>query len=271
MGKIVDISHHNSVDWSKASKEIDLAIIRVQYGSKKIDSKYKEFVAGCKKYNIPFGHYAYGCFVSVADAIVEAKDFLARADKDAKFLVLDTEDDTLDSCGSAKLAEASQEFIDTLKKAGWKVGFYVSHHMYNKYGLNKVKADFYWIPRYGKNDGQPHEKPDFPCDLWQYTDNGKVNGISGRVDLNVLNGSKPLSYFTGSAPENSKYIVTGGLGADGVREVTEYLINKKWWAFIQFPGKGRNPYVQTGGLGPEALREFETWLKAKGWYYEVKS
>ena len=55
---------------------------------------------------------------------------MARADKEAKFLVLDVEDDTLASCGAANLAKASQAFIDTCRATGWKVGLYVSHHVY---------------------------------------------------------------------------------------------------------------------------------------------
>ena len=44
-------------------------------------------------------------------------------------------------------------------------------------------------------------KPDFTCDLWQYTESGSVAGIKGSVDLNVLNGSKPLSWFTNKIEE----------------------------------------------------------------------
>ncbi|MED1054765.1 GH25 family lysozyme, partial [Bacillus mycoides] len=198
MKKIADISYHNgTINWAEASKDLELAIIRVQYGSNKIDSKYKEYVQGCKAYGVPFGHYAYGCFVNVQDAIIEAKDFMERADKDAKFLVLDVEDDTLASCGPANLAKASQAFIDTCRAAGWKVGFYVSHHMYTSYGLNTVSADFLWIPRYGGS------KPAYSCDIWQYTENGSVAGISGNVDLNYLNGNKSIEWFIGkgSNPE----------------------------------------------------------------------
>ncbi|WP_438824453.1 hypothetical protein [Bacillus sp. JJ864] len=39
-----------------------------------------------------------------------------------------------------------------------KLGFYVSHRMYNCYGLQNVKADFFWITRYGK-------KTVYACDL----------------------------------------------------------------------------------------------------------
>ena len=197
VGKIIDISEHQGViDFAKLKNEVDLVIIRVQYGSQKIDKRYKEYVAECKKYGIPFGHYAYACFVSVEDAKVEAKDFLQRADKDAKFLVVDVEEVTTKN--PADLVPATQAFIDYLKQAGvQKVGLYTGHHFYKQYGMDKVKADFLWIPRYGKNDGTPDKKPDFPCDIWQYTDKGKIAGINGYVDLNMLIGSKPLEYFTG--------------------------------------------------------------------------
>lgn len=200
MGKIVDLSHHqpsNKINWSLASKDIDLAIIRVQYGSKDEDTEHKNHVANAKKYGIPFGHYAYGCFVSVNDAIVEANDFLKRADKEAKFLVLDVEKDTVKACGTKNLAQASQAFIDTCKKAGFKVGLYVSHELYKQYGMDKVKADFLWLPRYGSDNGTPQTKPAYPCDLWQYSQKCKVAWYDGFVDLNLLNGSKPLEWFTG--------------------------------------------------------------------------
>lgn len=200
MGKIIDISHHQpsaQIDWAKAAKEVDLVIIRVQYGSALIDREYKNHVANAKKYGIPFGHYAYGHFVSVEDAKVEARDFLNRMDKTAKYLVLDTEDDTVESCGTEKLAEASQAFIDVCKAAGYKTGFYVSHHLYKQYGLDKVKADFLWIPRYGNNDGTPNAKPDYNCDIWQYTDNGKVGWYGGRLDFNQLLGDKKLDWYIG--------------------------------------------------------------------------
>lgn len=200
MGYIIDISHHqpsSAIDWARAAKEVDLMIIRVQYGSKTIDREYKNHVANCKKYGIPFGHYAYGHYVSVKDAIIEANDFLSRIDKDAKFLALDVEDDTVASCGTANLREASQAFIDTCRKAGYKTGYYVSHNLYMSYGLNKVDSDFLWIPRYGRNDGTANKKPDFPCCIWQYTEYGKVSWYNGTLDMNLLNGDKSLTWFTG--------------------------------------------------------------------------
>ncbi|MED2903980.1 N-acetylmuramoyl-L-alanine amidase, partial [Bacillus tropicus] len=68
------------------------------------------------------------------------------------------------------------------------------HHMYGDYDLQSVQADFIWLPRYGTNDGRPQKKPSYPCDIWQYTDNGHIDGI-GKVDINLLEGDKTLGWY----------------------------------------------------------------------------
>ncbi|WP_255261059.1 GH25 family lysozyme [Bacillus cereus] len=214
---IVDLSKwNNNINWPVAATQIELAICRVQYGSNLVDYLYNDHVANLERYGIPHAAYAYGCYVSVTDAIVEAKDFLTRVSPNAKFLVLDVEDDTVKSMQSkgnlTDLAKSSQAFIDTCKAAGWKVGFYVAHHMYGKYSLQSVQADFIWLPRYGTNDGSPQKKPSYPCDIWQYTDNGYIDVI-GKVDINLLQGDKTLSWYIGNhagfpTPEAGKRVVS---------------------------------------------------------------
>lgn len=199
MGKIADISKwQGTINWSKAKNELDYVFIRVQYGSNLIDSKYKEYVAGAKQYKIPFGHYAYAQYVSVSDAVQEAKDFWKRSDKNATTFVIDVEEIT--TRNSSDLVPATQAFIDYLHSQGAKkVGLYSGDSFYKTNKLSRVKADFLWIARYGVNNGKPSTKPSIACDLWQYTSTGSVSGISGDVDLNALYGSKPLSYFTSSS------------------------------------------------------------------------
>ncbi|MEM5599138.1 glycoside hydrolase family 25 protein [Niallia circulans] len=199
MGKIADISKwQGTINWSKAKNELDYVFIRVQYGSNLIDSKYKEYVAGAKQYKIPFGHYAYAQYVSVSDAVQEAKDFWKRSDKNATTFVIDVEEIT--TRNSSDLVPATQAFIDYLHSQGAKkVGLYSGDSFYKTNNLSKVKADFLWIARYGVNNGQPSTKPSVACDLWQYTSTGSVSGITGNVDLNAIYGSKPLSYFTSSS------------------------------------------------------------------------
>jgi GH25 family lysozyme M1 (1,4-beta-N-acetylmuramidase) len=186
MSHIIDVSHHQgTIDWTAAKKNVVLAILRVQDGSTTTDRQYRANASGCKKNNIPFGNYAFCRFVSVYDAKVEARDFWARGDQEALFWVADVEVKTMND-----MRAGAQVFIDELRRLGAKkVGLYVGHHTYTAFEAANIKADFKWIPRYSSH------KPAFPCDLWQYTDSGKIPGIDKNVDLNRLNGSKTLGWF----------------------------------------------------------------------------
>ena len=196
MNKIIDISHHQgNIDWSKASKDVSLAIIRTQYGTSTIDRKYAQNIEGCIKYEVPFGVYIYVTFKNVAQAVEQAKDFYNRARSHKPlFYVVDVEE----SFGASvqNIVQGTQAFVDYLKSKGVKVGLYTGHHFYKPYRMDTVKNyDFLWIPRYS-GTSSVGKKPDFACDLWQYTDQGIVQGIKGPVDLNLINGPKPLSWFT---------------------------------------------------------------------------
>ncbi|QTR83139.1 N-acetylmuramoyl-L-alanine amidase [Bacillus cytotoxicus] len=274
MGYIVDLSKwNNQINWPIAAPQIELAICRVQYGSNLVDHLYNDHVTNLERYGIPHGAYAYGCFVSVADAIVEAKDFMNRVSPNAKFLALDVETDTVKSMDSkgnlGDLAAASQAFIDTCKAAGWKVGFYVSHELYTKYNLQSVQADFIWLPRYGTNDGRPQKKPSYPCDIWQYTDNGYIDGI-GKVDINLLQGDKTLDWYLNRGDsvvdDGRRAIKTGGLGYDAIKEVSEVLCSKGIKGAILFEGEA--PYVLTEKLANPKMDNFTAWLDERNWYYE---
>ncbi|MDP4087120.1 MAG: GH25 family lysozyme [Bacillota bacterium] len=213
MGYIVDISKFqpcNKIDWPTFSKNVDLLIARVQYGSTVPDEEYQGHANCAKQHGVPFLTYAFPCFVSVPDARVEARDAATRQDKDSKGMIIDIEaefDKLGNPVGITKLStqerlDGLKAFVDELRKQGVnKVGAYVAHNIYRPWGFDTIANlfDFVWIPRYGVNDGQQHTKPDYPCDLWQYTSVGKVPGYNGPLDLSVLTGSKPLEWFTGAA------------------------------------------------------------------------
>lgn len=195
MSKIIDVSHHEGkIDWSKAKSEVVLAIIRTQYGLSTIDSQYKQNIEGCQRNSIPFGVYMYATFTNKEQALQQAKDFYNRAKGyNPLFYVLDIEEGF--GASVSNIVEGTQAFIDYLKEQGVKVGLYTGHHIYKPYKMDTIKNyDFLWIPRYSGTRGKG-EKPDYPCDLWQYTDKGIVAGINAEVDLNALNGDKDLNWF----------------------------------------------------------------------------
>ena len=231
MGKIIDVSHHQGdIDWSKASKDVDLAIIRTQYGTNTIDRKYVRNISECKKYKIPFGVYIYVTFTNKTQALAQAKDFYERAKgHNPLFYVVDVEEAFGASVQS--IVQGTQAFIDYLKGKGVKVGLYTGHHFYKPYQMNTVKNyDFLWIPRYSLTSAQGL-KPEYPCDLWQFTESGEVAGIKGNVDLNVLNGSKPLSWFTNIVEQNEKdddkMQFTNETTKAAVRDYLKQVVDKK--------------------------------------------
>jgi GH25 family lysozyme M1 (1,4-beta-N-acetylmuramidase) len=254
MGKIVDISHHQGdIDWSKASKEIDLAIIRVQYGSTSIDRKYTEYVSNCKKFDIPFGHYAYALYLNIADAEQEAKDFLARMDKSAKFLVVDVEEITVKDIDD--LVPATQRFIDICKNAGYKVGLYTGEYFYKHYDLSKIKADFLWMAKYSNN------KPVYACELWQHTSSGSVSGIKGNVDLNMLNGSKSFDWFVGKEPIQQPKVT---------KPVGQWKKENSMWFYYE-NGKKRIGWLNENGnwyyLKEDTGQMVSNWYQVAGKWY----
>ena len=79
---------------------------------------------------------------------------------------------------------------------------YTMYAQYSQYkNLIKIRGSncAWWEARYGKNNGLD-TSAEYPChstvDLHQYTSAGKVDGITGDIDLNKIKG-KGISFFTG--------------------------------------------------------------------------
>lgn len=192
---VADISYYQkTIDWSKASNVLDLVIIRTQYGSTTEDSMHKTYEAGAIKYGVPFGAYAYSLAESSTDAKTEANNFYNRANKNTKFYVLDVEQNT--SKSGESMRTIINAYVKQLRtKTNKKIGLYIANHLYDQFNLDTSKFDFVWIPRYNNSTAAPSH----PYDLWQYTDQGKVSGISTYVDLNRLNPNVSLSFLTGTS------------------------------------------------------------------------
>lgn len=147
---------------------------------------------------IPFGVYCYSYAGDEAKARDEAQKIVQYATKyKPLFYVMDAEESKITQ---SVIAAFAQEFR---RQGAERIGCYVAHNHYKDYGYDTVRNqfDFTWIPRYGKNDGtiSGSIKPDYPCDLWQYTSKGSVAGINGNVDMNVVTGQgKTLAWLKGS-------------------------------------------------------------------------
>lgn len=215
--KIADISvYQGNIDWEKARQELEMVIFRASIGEKK-DTKYIQNAKNCK---IPFGVYHYFKAGTKEEAEKEARFFYAAATQDSLkplFFCLDIEYKTQTSKTTKIICETA---LNTLKKMGAKkVGLYIGQSRYHYIKDIKDKFDFLWIPRYGKNTGlmDINYKPIYVCDMWQYTSKGRVNGIIGNVDLNVLCSEKTLDWYKSETTPQINKIVFYYLGRRVIR------------------------------------------------------
>lgn len=233
MGYIVDLSHHQNpkkIDYDKFAKQLNFAIIRTQYGSLTVDTAYKTHHAELRKRGVPTAAYAWVRGVSENDMRVEARDFYNRTkDINPTFWFLDVEEKSMND-----MRTGIKAYVKELRSLGAKkVGVYIAHHLYKSFNLDMSDFDAVWIPRYGTNNGKPQTKPDYPCDLWQYTSVGRLEGYSGSLDLSVIISDKPLSFFTGEKekvtvnPESEKSKPNSSSnGSNHIKQFQSWLNNK---------------------------------------------
>ena len=195
--KVIDVSYHNgTINWDAVKAAgIDGAIIRCGYGdniTSQDDTQWKRNADECTRLGIPFGTYIYSYAKSVAQARSEAEHVLRLVSgyKLSYPIYLD-----LEQAGTQSGAvERAKIFGDIIEGAGYYCGIYCNKSWWDSY-LNPL-GDRYtkWIARYNSTLGMNG------VDMWQYTSDGSVSGISGRVDMNHCYRDFPTEIVGTSTP-----------------------------------------------------------------------
>ena len=190
--KGIDISQHqgNNINAEKVKKDgINFVIIRQGY-RKQIDKYFLNNVKKFKEANIDIhGVYHFAYPLNKNDAIEEAKSCIKNIQKAGlgKDIIVfyDFEYDTVNNAREKKVKLTKTDcinftnaFCDYIKSKGYKVGFYLNQDYYkNWYDATTIKKYIVWLADYNTT-------PHYDCVYHQYTSKGKVNGISGNVDMN---------------------------------------------------------------------------------------
>lgn len=206
---IIDISKwQGDIDFDKVAKEVSLVIARASCGSDK-DVKIDEYAKAMNDRGIPFGVYCYSYAGDEAKSIDEAQKIVKYASGyKPLFYVMDAEESKINTSAIKAFAkELRNQEVE-------KIGCYCAHNHYNDYNFDSVRDlwDFVWIPRYGKNDGTlaGSTKPSYKCDLWQFTSTGKIAGIIGNVDMNVItDDGHDLAWFLGGTSAKEDAPISG--------------------------------------------------------------
>lgn len=190
--KGIDVSsYQGNINWDKVKPNIDFAIIRCGWGSdykKQDDSKFARNVQECIRLNIPYGVYLYSYADTTAKLQSEIKHVLRliKGIAPKPFCVYyDMEDSSTTKLGKAKLTEHALEFCKAMNVAGYRAGVYANQYWCKTHLNIKAIADAkhsIWCAKYSLF------KPSIAAsyDIWQYSSKGKVDGISGNVDMNTM-------------------------------------------------------------------------------------
>lgn len=197
---VIDVSGwQGDIDWAKAKADgVEGVIIRLGYGEgNNADKKAQRNISECKRLGIPFGiyWYSYADTPSIAkeegaDVVAKLKQFGVNASDLAYPVYYDLEKWTWEGHQPPTDPNVYNNIVNNwysaLQSAGYKnLGVY----SYTSYLQGPLKhADIYakttWVAQYGARMGFDS----FPTNSrgWQYTSSGKVDGISGNVDMNAF-------------------------------------------------------------------------------------
>ena len=197
---VIDVSEwQGDIDWAKAKADgVEGVIIRLGYGwGNNADRKAQRNISECKRLGIPFGIYWYSYADTPAlakeegtDVVAKLKQFGVNPSDLAYPVYYDLEKWTWEGHQPPTDPNVYNNIVNNwysaLQSAGYKnLGVY----SYTSYLQGPLKhVDIYakttWVAQYGARMGFDS----FPTNSrgWQYTSSGKVDGISGNVDMNAF-------------------------------------------------------------------------------------
>lgn len=198
--KVIDISNfQGTIDFAKVKADgIKGVIAKCGYrgaedGKLKEDSRFLEHIRNAYKAGLPVGIYMFTQAITADEGKAEADYAVSmwkKADVPISFpITIDTENVFYDKNGkrypgrangltTAKRTEAVKAFCDRIKELGYEPTIYASTSWLNgKLDMSKLPYKV-WVAQYASKCEYKGEYV-----LWQYTSQGKINGIAERVDI----------------------------------------------------------------------------------------
>lgn len=213
----IDVSKwQGTIDWAKVAKSgVSFAILRAGYGrvSSQKDPTFEDNYNNAKAAGIPVGAYHYSYAKNVAAAKQEAEVFLSWI-KGKQFeypVAFDIEEGSVFNLGKNTVSEIIDAFCSAVEAAGYYVCVYTNKNWLDNVVSAEIKSKYdIWLAQWTSTPSY-----NGAYGIWQYTSSGTVEGISGRVDLDIaykeypsIMKSKGLNGFTSTPatnPSTQKY------------------------------------------------------------------
>ena len=190
----IDVSKWNKeIDWNKVKADgVEFAIIRCGYrgsttGYLVEDPYFRKNIEGARQAGVKVGVYFFTQAVTEVEAVEEASMVTMLCQEYALDypVFIDTEGaggkGRADSLSKEDRTKVCAAFCRTIENSGKKSGVYASKNWFEKnLSTEDISAENIWLAQYSS-------KATYAGDyqMWQYTSSGTVDGIEGRVDLNL--------------------------------------------------------------------------------------
>ncbi|WP_051625281.1 glycoside hydrolase family 25 protein [Butyrivibrio sp. AE2005] len=190
----IDVSKWNgSIDWKAVRNEgIEFAIIRCGYrgssqGALIEDPTFRTNIKGAQAAGLKVGVYFFTQAVNEAEAVEEASMVIELCKgyglSFPVYLDVEGSNGRGDTISAEQRTANIKAFCGTIQNAGYKAGVYANKTWFtSKIKTNQITNYKIWLAQYAANPTYNATR----FDMWQHTSKGKVSGISGNVDLNIL-------------------------------------------------------------------------------------
>lgn len=188
----VDVSHHQKeIEWKMVFEvnPIDFAFVKATEGNDFVDSMFCYNWESLRDQGVRRGAYhffrAYGC------GDEQAVNFLSHVEMQPGDLIPVLDIERTDGIAPEIMLEEAKIWLKMVEDSLCiKPIIYSNQHFYDTYLAGQFDQYPLWIARYSE---------DSPCladgriwDIWQYSNQGCIDGISQKVDLNMFVGTHDM-------------------------------------------------------------------------------
>ena len=195
----IDVSEfQDDIDWKKV-KEDGVEFVYLRIGRRGAttgliyeDGKFLQNYEGVKQNGLKLGVYFFSQAKDEAEALEEAawvKEHLKGKQidlpivYDCEEVILEDEPSRLDGIEKEQHTKNTIAFLEDMKKSGYDVMVYTYLYWADTYyDMEQISKYPIWFAQYDTEV----PKLDWPISIWQYSNQGTINGINEPTDLNIM-------------------------------------------------------------------------------------
>ncbi|MCL1632932.1 SH3 domain-containing protein [Sporolactobacillus sp. CPB3-1] len=199
----IDVSHHQErVDFNAVKRAGNMfVILKASEGTTFKDNRFVDYAVAAKKAGLSVSAYHFFRAKTATDAKKEASNFATAVNAARKkgvniqylYIDVETSNNIPGSHLKSTLTANTITFLNEMRLRHHmnQLGIYSNLLYFNKYlDLAKIKQSqkssarfLIWLARY--RGQSTYIGSGYSADLWQFTSNGQVSGVSGAVDRNI--------------------------------------------------------------------------------------